>query len=298
MRRAALLGVATMVLLAGTGCSQTPPSSEHGTANVVASTGVWASVAAAVAGPHATVRSLVPRGVDPATFTPDDTAVREVADASLVVYNGGRYDAWLDPILEKSHDIPTIQARTLAPFQPPPDDHVFYDLIAAKAVADHIADSLGGSDAQHADDYTAAADQFDEDLDTLALAQHAIGQAHPGASVVSTTPAAFYAVRNAGIADKTPPAFSAAVAAGAAPSPADVAAVVDLIRSRRVSALVVDAQPPGGAQRGAIDAVTAAARAAALPIAAVTTAPADGVSYLQWQRDTVDQIATAFNRPS
>ena len=172
------------------GCSQTPPNAEHGTANVVASTGAWASVAAAVVGQHATVRSLMPADADPRAFTPGTAAVSEVADASLVVYNGGRYDQWIAPILKDAPDIPRIDALSLTPLQPPADDHVFYDVLTAKAVADRIAETLGESDAEHAADYTAAAQQFDEDLDTLTLAQHAIGQAHPGASVISIAPVA------------------------------------------------------------------------------------------------------------
>ena len=273
------------------GCSQTPPNAEHGTANVVASTGAWASVAAAVVGQHATVRSLMPADADPRAFTPGTAAVSEVADASLVVYNGGRYDQWIAPILKDAPDIPRIDALSLTPLQPPADDHVFYDVLTAKAVADRIAETLGESDAEHAADYTAAAQQFDEDLDTLTLAQHAIGQAHPGASVISIAPVATYAVRNAGIADKTPPAFADALEQGRTPTPADVAAVRDSITARRVSALVVDDQATGGV----LDTITAAARGVALPIISISSTLPDGMSYLQWQRATVDRIAAALS---
>lgn len=288
MRICALFAAA---LLVSTGCSQTPPGSEHGTANVVASTEAWASVAAVVVGHHATVRSLVPPATDPRSFTPGDAAAGEIADASLVVYNGGRFDQWIEPILNASPDIPRIDALSVSPIQPPADDAVFYDLLTAKAVADRIADTFGGSDAEHAADYTAAAQQFDEDLDTLLLAQHAIGQAHPGASVVSTAPVATYAVRNAGIADKTPPAFTDALRQGRTPSPVDVATVLDSVRSRRITALVVDDQAKGGV----FDEITAAARAAALPIITVSAGLPDGMSYLQWQRATVDRFAAALN---
>lgn len=294
MRTRALLGIAALALVAGTSCSQTPPNSEHGTANVVASTDVWASVASAVVGRHATVRSLVPPAVDPRSFVPGDAAVAEVADASLVVYNGGSIDRWIEPMVKASPDIPRIDALSVSPDQPPTGDAVFYDLLTAKAVADGIADSLGGSDADHAADYTAAAQQFDEDLDTLLLAQHAIGQAHPSSAVVSTTPVATYAVRNAGIADRTPPGFIEAVQQSRAPSPSDTSTVLESITSRRVTALVVDDQAKGGV----FDTITAAARAAALPIITVSTGLPDGMSYLQWQRATVDRFAAALNGPS
>ncbi|MEH3141543.1 MAG: zinc ABC transporter substrate-binding protein [Mycobacterium kyogaense] len=292
--RFSVLLVPALLMSTLTGCSQTPPNAEHGTANVVASTGAWASVAAAVVGRHATVRSLMPADADPRAFTPGDAAVSDVADASLVLYNGGRYDQWIAPILENSPDIPRIDALSLTPLQPPADDHVFYDLLTAKAVADRIADTLGESDAEHASDYTAAAQQFDDDLDTLVLAQHAIGQAHPGASVISITPVATYAIRNAGIADKTPPTFAEALEQSRSPDPADVAAVRDLITTRSVSALVVDDQ----AKSGVFDTITAAARGVALPMISISSTLPDGMSYLQWQRTTVDHIAAALNSPN
>ncbi len=107
----------------------------------------------------------------------------------------------------------------------------------------------------------------------------------------STAPVATYAVRNAGIADKTPPAFTDALRQGRTPSPVDVATVLDSVTSRRVTALVVDDQAKGGV----FDEITAAARAAALPIITVSAGLPDGMSYLQWQRATVDRFAAALN---
>ncbi len=249
MRALVAAGLAALLTVAVVGCSSGRPNAEHGTANVVASTDVWGSVARAVVGNHATVKPIV-SGVaaDPHSFEASPAEVAEVADASLVVYNGGHYDHWIDGILADSPDIPKVDAYSLAAVQPPPNEHIFYDLGTVKAVADRIAETLGQADSDHAADYSANAERFGEELDTLALAQRATGEAHPGASVVATEPVAYYALRNAGIEDKTPPSFANAVEEGGDPSPADVAAVLDLINSRQVRAVVVNSQTegPGG----------------------------------------------------
>ena len=65
----------------------------------------------------------------------------------------------------------------------------------------------------------------------------------------------------------------------------------DSITARRVSALVVDDQATGGG----LDTITAAARGVALPIISISSTLPDGMSYLQWQRATVDRIAAALS---
>jgi len=291
---APVVTLATVLVAATAGCSHDRPAAEHGTADVVASTDVWGSVVAAVVKDHATVHSIVSGTVeDPHSFEASPAQVAEITDASLVVYNGDHYDHWIDDVLKNAPDIPTIDAASVSPTQPPPNEHVFYDLATAKAVAEHVADALGKSDAQHAADYSANADAFGEELDTLMLAQHAIGEAHPGASVVSTEPVAYYALRNAGIQDKTPPAFANAVEEGDDPAPADLAAVLDLIDKRQVSAVVVNSQSGGPVTQQLAD----AAKRVVLPVITVTETLPDGMDYLQWQRKTVDEMAAALDSP-
>ena len=244
MRALIAAGAAALLMVAVAGCSEDQQATGAGTATVVASTDVWGSVAGAVAGDHAAVKSIV-TGVaaDPHSFEASPAQAADVVDASLVVYNGGHYDHWIDEVLAGNPDVPTVDAFSLLPSeQQPANEHVFYDLATVKAVAAGIAEKLGQSDAAHAADYTANAASFGEELDTLAEAQRAVGEAHPGASVVSTEPVAYYLLRNAGIADKTPQSFADAVEEGDDPSPADVAAMLDLINSAQVSAIVVNTQ--------------------------------------------------------
>ena len=70
----------------------------------------------------------------PIEAIPADAAA--ISDASLVVYNGGGYDAWVDGVLAHS-DVPTVDAYSLldaaALGEPQPaSEHVFYDLGTAK----------------------------------------------------------------------------------------------------------------------------------------------------------------------
>lgn len=293
MRALFAAGAAALLTVAVAGCSQDQQSTDAGAVNVVASTDVWGSVASAVVGDHGTVTSILTGTVaDPHSFEASPADAAAISDASLVVFNGGHYDHWVEEVLATKPDVPTVDAYSLlASPQQPANEHVFYDLETAKQVANSIAEKLGASDSANAAEYTANAELFGEELDTIAASQRAVGQSHPGVSVVSTEPVAYYALRNAGITDKTPEAFADAVEEGDDPSPADVAAMLDLINSRQVSAIVVNTQTETAASKQISD----AARAASLPVIPVTETLPEGQDYLSWQRQTVDEIATQLD---
>jgi zinc/manganese transport system substrate-binding protein len=283
------------VAIGAAGCTQQESSQpDHGAANVVASTDVWGSVAGAVAGDHAAVTSIMSGTVaDPHSFeaSPADTAA--ITDASLVVFNGGDYDHWVEHVLEDHPDVPTVDAYALRPnAQEPANEHVFYDPATAKAVAAQVADRLSTIDAMAADAYRANAAEFARNADEILALEQGIGRAHPGASVVATEPVAHYLLANAGIADKTPEGFANAIEEDTDPSPADLAAMLDLISTRQVSALLFNPQTETAVTRQLQD---AAARAS-IPVVTVTETLPDGTDYLTWQRQTAEQLASQLDK--
>lgn len=296
MRALAAAAVSAALTFSMVGCSTAedtaaPPRD----VSVVASTDVWGSVAAAVAGDHATVTPIITGTVaDPHSFEASPAEAATISDASLVVYNGGHYDHWIDQVLQNAPEVTRVDAYSLSPTAESGEsanEHVFYDLPTVKAVATRIAELLTEADSVNAADYAANAERFGSEVDTLAMAQRAVGAAHPGASVVSTEPVAFYALRNAGIADLTPPSFTNAVEHGGDPAPADIAAMLDLIDNREVSAVVVNAQTESSVSRQISD----AAATASLPVITVTETLPEGTDFLQWQGDTIDSIAAALD---
>jgi zinc/manganese transport system substrate-binding protein len=291
---AAALGVGLVASVAS--CSQQASDDhQHGTTTVVASTNVWGSVVSAVTGEHATVKSIISNAADdPHSYevTPADAAT--IADASLIVYNGGGYDHWVDDVLSTHKNVQSVNAYSLlsSSVPQPANEHVFYDLETAKAVANQIADKLAQSDASHANDYRANASKFAEQADTIAAAERAIGAAHPGAAVVATEPVAHYLLVNSGIVDKTPEGFTKSIEQDTDPSPADLAALLDLINTRQVSALVYNTQTQTDVTKQLQD----AAQKASVPIVDVTETLPSGTDYLTWQRQTVDQLAGQLDK--
>jgi zinc/manganese transport system substrate-binding protein len=297
IRAAAGLALSAALIAGVAGCGQHNGSSDraHNPASVVASTNVWGSVAGAIAGNHASVKAIIANPADdPHSFeaTPADAAA--ITDASLVVYNGGGYDHWVDDVLSGHKDVQTVDAYALlsTSVPQPANEHVFYDMETVKAVAHQIADKLAATDAAHADDYQANASKFADQADTIAAAQRAIGASHPGATVVATEPVAHYLLTNCGIVDKTPEGFTKAVEQDTDPSPADLAAVLDLLKNRQVSALVYNSQTQTDVTKQLQD----AAQQASVPIITVTETLPAGTDFLTWQRQAVDQLADQLDK--
>ena len=279
------------VLVAGlalAGCGAGEPTQPH-QATVVASTDVWGSVASAVAGGHVAVDSILTgAAADPHSFEASPADAAAIIDASLVVYNGGGYDHWVEDVLTERPGVEAVDAYSLLNTgDQPANEHVFYDLSTATAVAGRIAERLAEVDPENAGDYRANAVEFGRQADAIASSERAIAQAHPGASVLASEPVAYYLLHNAGVTDRTPQGFAAAVAEGDDPAPADVAAMLDLIDSHQVAALVVNPQTetPATAQ------IEAAARRASVPVVNVTETLPAGLDYLTWQARTVEELA-------
>ncbi|OBJ69343.1 metal ABC transporter solute-binding protein, Zn/Mn family [Mycobacterium colombiense] len=259
--------------------------------SVVASTDVWGSVARAVAGPHVAVKSILSGAdIDPHSYEVSPADAAAIADAALVVFNGGGYDAWVDGVLARHPDAKQVDAYSFLDGGQPRNEHVFYDLTVAKSVAATIADRLATLDPANAADYRANAAAFGREADSIAGAEHAIATTHPNTAVVATEPVAFYLLQASGLANRTPPTFEAAIENETDPAPADMAVVLDLVNRRQVAAVLINPQTSTTAVNGLRD----AARHAGVPVTDVSETLTDGTDYLTWQRNTVNQLQTAL----
>jgi zinc/manganese transport system substrate-binding protein len=298
--RRTVIGVSVLALTAGlTACGgdKSPGGTQGQTPTVVASTDVWGSVAQAVAGDHAKVTSIITSAsADPHSFEASPANAAAIADASLVVFNGGGYDHWVDDVLSSHPGVASVDAFSLLQAPPgesqPANEHVFYDLDTAKAVAAKIADKLASDDPAHAADYKSNAETFDRNVDAIAQTEKAIRTSHPGAAVVATEPVAHYLLVAAGLTDKTPAGFASAVEQDTDPAPVDVAAMLDLIKGRQVAAVVFNEQTITEVTKQ----VQAAAQSAGIPVVAVTETLPEGKDYLAWQRDTADRLSAALQQ--
>ncbi|KAA1251650.1 ABC transporter substrate-binding protein [Mycobacterium simiae] len=293
--RLSLPGLAILLCLVGSfvfsGCGiDTHP----GAAAVVAATDVWGSVARAVVGSHVAVKAILAgAAADPHSYQATAADAAALADADVVVYNGGGYDPWVDRLLAEHPHIRSVDAYALLDAVvegTPPDEHVFYNLSVAKSVAAAIAERLTVIDPTNASSYRANAAEFGRGADAIADSERAIAAAYPSAGVIATEPVVHYLLAASGLVNRTPGAFAAANENGDDPAPADMASVLDLINRRQVAALLVNPQTTTAATAD----LQAAARRAGVPVTEVSEILPAGTDYLTWQRNTVNDLAAAL----
>lgn len=231
---------------------------------------VWGSVARAVTGGHVPVKSILTGAhADPHSYQASPADAAAIVDAELVIYNGGGYDPWVDQVLAGHPGVQAVDAYSLLGAvgdDDAPNEHVFYDPNVAKAVAATIADRLADLDPSNSGNYRANAAEFSRGADAIAISEHAIATTYPDAAVIATEPVVHYLLAAAGLKNRTPATFIAANENGNDPTPADMAAVLDMIAGREVAALLVNPQTP----TAATDELQVAARRAGVPITELT----------------------------
>ncbi|MFD4368930.1 metal ABC transporter solute-binding protein, Zn/Mn family [Rhodococcus sp. NPDC058521] len=306
---AACLAVAALTV---TACGT---SSDGDELTVVASTNVWGSVAQAVAGERVEVTSIIDEpSADPHSFEASPLDAAQISDASLLVYNGGGYDQFVDDVLDSAgNDITTVEAYALLEGGAHADEHeghdhegheghdhgavnehVWFDVSTVGAVAQNVADKLAELDPDNADEYRANARGFGEELQQITEITDRIASTHPGVEVAQSEPIAQYLLASAGARDMTPPEFTSAIEEGNDPAPAAIAETRRILTDKQVRVLVYNIQT----QDQVTQDMRRTAEAASIPVVEVTETLPEGQDYIQWQTANANALATALGTPA
>ncbi|MGH3874826.1 MAG: metal ABC transporter solute-binding protein, Zn/Mn family [Pseudonocardiaceae bacterium] len=288
--------VALALLLGIAGCtSANPQTSRNDRLTVVASTNVWGSVARAVAGDAADVRSIISDpSADPHAHESKPADAAAVTNADLVVFNGGGYDDFMPEILESVADKPTVQAFALETRKPAdgalPNEHVWYDLPVVGSVAQQVAEQLGRLDPGQAQQFTARAQAFRTEIEGLESRLADIARANGGQRVAMTEPVAQYLISAAGLTDATPSEFLEAVEEETDPPAAAVAATKELFTQRRVRVLIYNPQ----AETPVTSQIRTASEAARIPVVTMTETLPANTDYRGWMSSQIDALSAAL----
>ena len=311
------------------GCAGTAPAASDDDAfTIVASTTVYAQIAAEIAGDAAEVVPIIASAArDPHEYEATAADQLTVASADLLIVNGGGYDGFVDgliastgttaPVLtavgdaehdghdhtddghgdhEDEHDgdehADAHDEHEGHAHDHDVNEHVWYDPAAMAAFAAVIADELAEllpADAGTFQDNLAA---FTAGIEAIETDLAGIRAEYEGTPVLATEPVAGYLLEAAGLEDVTPPAFSEAVEEGQDVPPAVLLDVLNLIADHGAGAVIANAQT-GGAET---DRVIAAAAEAGIPVVEFTESLPDGLTYLQWMGQNVTDLAEALSR--
>ncbi|KAA0917899.1 metal ABC transporter solute-binding protein, Zn/Mn family [Dietzia sp. ANT_WB102] len=305
---AALIGAGALTACSTTERAGTAAGDGNGP-RVVASTTVYADIAEHVAGGNASVDSVISDPTaDPHSYEASPADAAAVASADLVVYNGAGYDGFVDQALATTNDVPVVRGvdeyeRLTGDALTGHDDqhdgaghsheaaeneHVWFSLPTATAVAARVAEELAAIDADNAEQYRDNARAFadavtplENKLDEIAARGH-----FPYAQ---TERVGAHLFDSAHLTDLTPRGFLASVEDDTDPSAADLAALLDLLAERRVVFLAFNAQT----ETSVTNRVRNAAEDADLVVVDLTETLPEGADYVSWMTGIVDEISGA-----
>ena len=285
---------ATMTLTAcgdGGGAAST---SADGPIAVVASTNVYGDIAQAVGGSHITVHSIISAaGADPHGYEANAQDKLAVSKAQIGIENGGGYDDFFAQLAKGQLDSAQIvNVSELSGLDTGPDfnEHLWYSLPTMAKLADELAGRFSAAVPAEAANFAAQAATFKDELQQLLNRLEVIKNVHDGSAVAMTEPVPEYLLEQAGLVNKTPGKFTAAVENGA-DAPASVMQEMLLLMTSGNIALLANNQQTASSQT--IE-VTQAAQAAGIPVVDFAeTVPAD-ISYLDWMTANVTALEQAL----
>ncbi|MFE7845609.1 metal ABC transporter solute-binding protein, Zn/Mn family [Microbacterium sp. NPDC057407] len=317
------LAAASALVLAGCASGNAAGGQQSGddAISVVASTNVYGQIAEAVGGDLVDVTSIVTNeSQDPHSFEPSARDQLSVAEADLVIENGGGYDGFIDGMIESAGiDVPVVTAVEYSHAYPENEghdaeaeedhahdhdadghdhdhiegfnEHVWYDPHTVAHVAEAIAVELGELSPDDAEAFTANATAFAAEVEGLEESLAEIEAAHGGTGVFVTEPVPAYLLEAAGLENVTPEAFSEAVEEGQDVPPATLLEAIDLIESGDVALVITNTQTAGAETAQ----IVGEADGRGIPTLAFSETVPEGQTYISWMQANVEALGDALD---
>ena len=303
-RRAALVAatVCTTLLLAACSTSTPVTSLAAGASaggrpiTVVATINAWGSIAAQLGGTRVQVTSIITNpATDPHAYEPTPTDARVVAGAGVFIENGIGYDSWgakmlaANPVGGRS----VLDVGKLVGIADGGNPHRWYSPTDVRAVVNQITAEYAKTDPGDKGYFEQRKSAFfTTDLATYNDLISQIRAKYTGVKVGASESIFSPLAQALGLDLVTPASFLKAISQGTDVSAADKATIDAQISSKQIKVYVFNSQnstPDVAAQ-------VAAAKAAAIPVVAVTeTLSPAGATFQQWQSAQLQRLAAALH---
>ena len=282
-------------LAAGASGCGSPAAGADDTVAVVASTDVYGDLAQRIGGTAVTVTSfLTSAGQDPHSYEASAHDELALAQADVVIENGGGYDDFVADLLHAAGGHPAVLNAVALSGRSAADtadnEHVWYDVATVQRLVTRLVAVLSAADPAHAGMFRTNAEALAGGLHSLERTEAELRTRYGGTGVAITEPLPLYLLQACGLVDRTPEEFSDAVEEGTGVAAAVLNATLHLFSDHTVRALVYNAQTSG---RESDEVVAAAKRAGIATVPVTETLPA-GQHYVSWMRANLDALAEAL----
>jgi zinc/manganese transport system substrate-binding protein len=259
---------------------------------VVVAENVYGEAVERVAGRDVALTAILSSPLaDPHDYEPPPSVARLISDADVVVYNGLGYDAWMERLLSASTRPDRVTINVAALLNRPSGDnpHLWYHPLAVPALADALVTVLSKLDPAGASRYAERGNAYKAELAEVASRIAMIRAAYAGTPVTATEPVIGHLSQALGLQMRHL-SYQRAVMNETHPAARDIATMETAIRGSEVRLLFHNSQ--------VTDALAARlvslARAAGIPIVAVTETKPPGLTYVRWMLGLLDATESAL----
>jgi zinc/manganese transport system substrate-binding protein len=211
---------------------------------IVAAENFYGDVAKQLGGADVSVTSILTNpDQDPHLFEASASTARRIAEARIVIFNGADYDPWMPKLLSASprSQRKMIDVATLVRKKAGDNPHLWYDPNTMPAVATTLIALLATIDSNHRADYERRLSKFEDTLKPLNEKVAALRQKYAGVSITATEPVFGYMATAIGL-DMRNADFQLAIMNGSEPSPSQIAAFENDLRTHAVKVLLYNNQ--------------------------------------------------------
>jgi ABC-type Zn uptake system ZnuABC Zn-binding protein ZnuA len=287
--------VILLLLIITTACRSSASSNQEGDPVVLTSTSFLADITRNIAGDRVAVGSLLPVGTDPHSYQPTPEDVAKIEKSKLLIINGAEYEHFLESLLENAGDeretievSTSLSVREESEREHGVDPHLWLDPNNVITYVENIREALTHFDPDGATMYQTNADAYinqlkgldkwiDEQVSQIPSEKRLLVTNHEALGYFSDR----YGFTIIG-------AVVPSVSSVASPSAAEMAELIDLIKSSGAPAIFLDeVENPALAQQIATE--TGATVVTDLHLESLTDGPPAG-TYLDMIKHNVSRI--------
>ena len=264
--------------------------------SIVAAENFYGDVAQQLAGPDATVTSVLSNpDQDPYLFEASPSVARNLSAAAIVVYNGADYDPWMTKLLAASGATSrkVIIVANLVHKKPGDNPHLWYDPATMPIYAKALAAALAERDPSHKADYDQRLQVFLTSLRPLEATVADVHGRFAGTPVTATEPVFGYMATALGLKMRNE-RFQLAVMNNTEPRASDVAAFENDLRKHQVHLLLYNSQ----ASDAAAQRMVRIAQQSKIPVVGVTETEPAGKTFQDWMMGQLNAVAQALSNSS
>ena len=264
--------------------------------SIVAAENFYGDVAQQLAGPDATVTSVLSNpDEDPHLFEASPSVARNLSAAAIVVYNGADYDPWMAKLLAVSRATSrkVIIVANLVHKKPGDNPHLWYDPATMPIYAKALAAALVERDPSHKTDYDQRLQVFLTSLRPLEANVADVRGKFAGTPVTATEPVFGYMATALGLKMRNE-RFQLAVMNNTEPRASDVAAFENDLRKHQVHLLLYNSQ----ASDAAAQRMVRIAQQSKIPVVGVTETEPAGKTFQDWMMGQLNAVAQALSNSS